>query len=140
MSRCQKCFKEYDDRIAAGICPFCGYQEGDQQDDPRYLQIGTVLQGRYVIGGAIGAGGFGITYKAWDRNHNICKAVKEYFQQGVVNRVVGSKEVLLTSEKRRDEFEYGKKRLLDEARIVAKFQSESIVRVDDFFEENGTSY
>ena len=46
----------------------------------------------------------------------------------------------MSAPKRQEEFEYGKERLLEEARIVAKFQSSSIVRVDDFFEENGTSY
>ena len=67
-------------------------------------------------------------------------AIKEYFQQGVVNRIPGDTDVFVAAPKRQAEFEYGKERLIEEARIVAKFQSPSIVRVDDFFEENGTSY
>ena len=39
-----------------------------------------------------------------------------------------------------EEFYYGEGRLLREAQIVSKFQSASIMRVNDFFEENGTSY
>lgn len=140
MTRCKKCFGEYDEVLAAGVCPHCGYYEGEQQDDPRYLPMGSLLHGRYIIGGVIGVGGFGITYKAWDNKYNICKAVKEYFQQGVVNRIPGDTQVFVSAPKRQEEFEYGKERLLEEARIVAKFQSSSIVRVDDFFEENGTSY
>ena len=140
MKRCEKCFGEYDERIAAGVCPHCGYMQGEQQDDPRYLPIGCMLHDRYIIGGVVGAGGFGITYKAWDAKYNVCKAIKEYFQQGVVNRIPGDTEVFVSAPKRQEEFEYGKERLLEEARIVAKFQSSSIVRVDDFFEENGTSY
>lgn len=140
MKRCEKCFGEYDESIAAGVCPFCGYMQGEQQDDPRYLPIGSILHDRYIIGGVVGAGGFGITYKAWDNKYNICKAIKEYFQQGVVNRIPGDTDVFVAAPKRQAEFEYGKERLIKEARIVAKFQSPSIVRVDDFFEENGTSY
>lgn len=140
MKRCEKCFGEYDESIAAGVCPFCGYIQGEQQDDPRYLPIGSILHDRYIIGGVVGAGGFGITYKAWDNKYNICKAIKEYFQQGVVNRIPGDTDVFVAAPKRQGEFEYGKERLIEEARIVAKFQSPSIVRVDDFFEENGTSY
>lgn len=140
MKRCEKCFGEYDESIAAGVCPFCGYIQGEQQDDPRYLPIGSILHDRYIIGGVVGAGGFGITYKAWDNKYNICKAIKEYFQQGVVNRIPGDTDVFVAAPKRQAEFEYGKERLIEEARIVAKFQSPSIVRVDDFFEENGTSY
>lgn len=140
MKRCEKCFGEYDESIAAGVCPFCGYIQGEQQDDPRYLPIGSILHDRYIIGGVVGAGGFGITYKAWDNKYNICKAIKEYFQQGVVNRIPGDTDVFVAAPKRQAEFEYGKERLIEEARIVAKFQSPSIVHVDDFFEENGTSY
>lgn len=140
MERCPRCFKTYDGIMAAGVCPHCGYYEGCEQDDPRYLPIGTVLNGRYIVGGVIGVGGFGITYKVWDSKHNISKAVKEYFQQGVVNRVPGTTEVLVSAKKRLEEFEYGKQRLLNEAQIVAKFQSPSIVKIDDYFEENNTSY
>ena len=108
MKRCEKCFGEYDESIAAGVCPFCGYIQGEQQDDPRYLPIGSILHDRYIIGGVVGAGGFGITYKAWDNKYNICKAIKEYFQQGVVNRIPGDTDVFVAAPKRQAEFEYGK--------------------------------
>ena len=140
MKRCEKCFCEYDEEIAAGVCPYCGHTEDEVPDDPRYLPMGSMLHDRYIIGGVVGAGGFGITYKAWDTRHNVCKAIKEYFQQGVVNRIPGDTKVFVSAPKRQEEFEYGKERLLEEARIVARFQSASIVRVEDFFEENGTSY
>lgn len=140
MGRCERCFQTYDDDIAMGVCPHCGYFEGFQEEDLRYLPIGTILQGRYCIGGVIGAGGFGITYKAWDLQHNVCKAVKEYFQQGVANRIPGTTEVIISAPKRAEEFEYGRTRLLNEAQIIAKFQSKAIVKVDDYFEENNTSY
>ena len=34
-------------------CPVCGWREG-QGNKPQQLQPGTVLQGRYVIGKALG--------------------------------------------------------------------------------------
>ena len=148
MITCKKCLRQYDETIAAGICPYCGcentealpVQAAKKPSDPRWLRAGTVLHGRYEVVQVIGAGGFGITYKVIDRYSGVFKAVKEYFQQGVVNRIPGTAEVLISAPKRREEFEYGRSRLLAEARIVAKFQSESIVRVEDYFEENNTSY
>lgn len=140
MIRCESCFAEYEEEKAFGVCPYCGYYDGYEPEDPRFLPIGTLLQNRYVIGGVIGVGGFGITYKAWDIQLKVCKAIKEYFQQGVVNRIPGTTEVLISNPKRREEFEYGKQRLLDEAEIVAKFQSPGIVRVDTYFAENNTAY
>lgn len=113
---------------------------GQSYEDPRWLPGGIVLHGRYEVCSVIGAGGFGITYKVWDINSGSYKAVKEYFQQGVVNRVPGTTEVLVSASKRREEFDYGKSRLLNEARVIARFQSASIVHVENYFEENNTSY
>ena len=121
MKRCEKCFGEYDERIAAGVCPHCGYMQGEQQDDPRYLPIGCMLHDRYIIGGVVGAGGFGITYKAWDVKYNVCKAIKEYFQQGVVNRIPGDTEVFVSAPKRQEEFEYGKERCWRKRALLPNF-------------------
>ncbi len=47
-------------------CPFCGFIENTLPQNVSYLRTGVVLKGRYTVGTVIGAGGFGITYKAWD--------------------------------------------------------------------------
>ncbi len=140
MPRCEFCFEEYDEKVAMGVCPFCGYHDGLRQKDPRYLPIGTLIHNRYVVGGVIGDGGFGITYRAWDTTLQTVIALKEYYQRGVVNRIPGTTDVFIAAPDRAEEFNYGKARLLREAQIVSKFQSSAIVRVNDFFEENGTSY
>ena len=146
MMQCSVCGQMFDETLAAGICPHCGQsvnsagEAAKKYDDPRWLPAGTVLHERYEVKEVIGAGGFGVTYKVWDLKNSVYKAAKEYFQQGVVNRIPGTTDVLISAPKRREEFEYGRARLLNEARIVAKFQSPSIVRVDDYFEENNTSY
>lgn len=142
MIKCNVCGKLIDENKAVGVCPFCGAEyNGDCENmDPRWLSKGTVLCKRYIVQTVIGAGGFGITYKVWDEKNKVYKAIKEYFQHGVVNRVPGESEVIISAPKRKSEFDYGKQRLIQEAEIVAKFQSSSIVRVDDYFEENNTSY
>lgn len=146
MAVCISCKKEFDEKIAYGICPFCGASqdvvddEDETENDPRCLRKGTILNGRYEIIKVLGAGGFGVTYKALDKTTGGLKAVKEYFQLGVVNRNPGTTEIVITAPKRREEFEYGRDRLINEAKIVAKFQSPGIVRVDDYFLENNTSY
>lgn len=131
-----------EDETGSAISPTMRLEENEEQkyEDPRWLQSGVILHGRYEVCKVIGAGGFGITYKVWDHKNTVYKALKEYFQQGVVNRIPGTTEVIVSAPKRREEFEYGKARLLNEAQIVAKFQSSTIVRVDDYFEENNTAY
>ena len=139
MAICYNCFREYDAEL--GFCPYCGYSSDENLSDDYLLAPGSMLLDRYIIGKAVGSGGFGNVYKAWDRKLETIVAVKEYYPQSIVNRIPGTAEVVLVSGKNRKEFEYGKSRLLQEARNIAKFSShKNIVNVFEFFEENNTSY
>ena len=65
MARCYQCMKEYPDGY--DICPHCGYDQTSEAENLYYLPAGTVLgQGRYLVGKAVNAGGFGIVYRVWD--------------------------------------------------------------------------
>ena len=89
----------------------------------------------------MGFGGFGITYRAWDRTLEKKVAIKEYYPNGIVNRVPAEKAVIIYSGSRADEFQNGKVRFLAEARHMARFNTHPhIVNVHEFFEENNTAY
>ncbi len=138
MKKCFSCFKECDESLH--ICPFCGDKLTDEPKEPIHLQPGTVLAERYIIGRAVGSGGFGIIYNAWDTKLDITVAVKEFFATRLVTRAAKTKEVII-NKKSQAEFEYRKARFLAEARNMAKFGShKSIPNVFEFFEENGTAY
>lgn len=137
--RCYSCMKEYPDEYE--VCPHCGYIRDSQGEGMYYLPQGVLLSGRYEIGIQINAGGFGIIYKAWDRIFNKLVAIKEYYPGGIAARTPGTKEVLVYSSKREDEYKKGRKRFLNEARTVAKFNTHpNIANVYDFFEDNNTAY
>lgn len=139
MAICYNCFKEYDEDL--GMCPYCGQTPEELPSDEYLLPVGTVLLNRYLIGKAVGSGGFGNVYKAWDKKLETVVAIKEYYPQSIANRIPGTAEVVLVSGKNRKEFEYGKSRLLQEARNIAKFSyHKNIVNVFEFFEANNTSY
>lgn len=139
MSICFNCFKEYDEKL--GFCPYCGQNPDDIKHEEYLIAPGTILIDRYIIGKAVGSGGFGNVYKAWDKKLETIVAVKEYYPQGIANRIPGTQEVILVSARNRKEFEYGKARLLQEARHIAKFSAhKNIVNVFEFFEANNTSY
>ncbi len=138
MKRCYSCFKEYESEFS--ICPYCGQIEITKPSEPIQLCPGTILQGRYILGEAVGAGGFGIVYKAWDSKLETVIAVKEFFVSRMMTRAEGEKKIIV-SKKSQVEFEYRKERFLAEARNMAKFGTHrSIPNVFEYFEENGTAY
>lgn len=137
--RCNGCFNYFDDEFE--LCPHCGYIDGAEPREPNHLFVGTELAGRYIIGNVLGFGGFGITYKAWDKKLDAVVAIKEYYPSGIVNRPPGTKNILLFSGKKKKEFEYGLTRFIEEARNMTNFNSHrNIVNVYEYFEENSTAY
>lgn len=125
----------------AAVCPHCG-KSPDYMAPPSHLKPGTVLRGKYVIGRALGQGGFGITYIGRDTALDTPVAIKEYFWRECAERNSRiSNAVTLSDLEQKDNFEEGKDRFIKEARTLAKFRDEpSVVSVWDVFEENNTAY
>ncbi len=104
-----------------------------------YLDRGTRIS-RYEVVAVIGAGGFGITYKAYDTRLLCEVAMKEYLPVELAARGSDQSTVLPRSQDVTEEYRHGLTRFLDEARVLAKFKNRHIVRVSDFMEVNGTAY
>ncbi len=124
-------------------CPYCGYRSSVGDGYARHiLRPHTVLCGKYMIGRVLGEGGCGITYLGYDLNLEIKIAIKEYYPSGFVARNTGQGfAVTALDEDKRSFFEDGKKKVIHEARILAKLSGlQGIVSVRDYFEENNTSY
>ena len=139
MKRCLHCMEIYQDEF--DVCPFCGFVEGTEPEIAYALPPGTVVADRYIIGTVIGAGGFGITYVAWDTKLEIKIAIKEYFPTGLVNRIPGTLPISLTGRNNEPVYQKGMQGFIAEARALAKFnESSGVVNVFDCIEENGTAY
>src|SRR5664279_139348 len=94
----------------------------------------------YEITGLIGEGGFGIVYLAWDHSLQRKVALKEYMPASMASRVAGSSAIVVKSERHLDTFKAGLKSFVNEARLLARFDHPSLVKVYRFWEENGTAY
>jgi serine/threonine protein kinase len=103
------------------------------------LAAGSRLES-FEIRNVLGVGGFGITYKGYDHSLHCDVAIKEYLPQGLALRAADGTTVAPKSANDEKYYEYGLKRFLEEARILAKFKERAIVRVSRFLEANGTAY
>jgi len=134
---CPSCFSGSG---GAQTCPVCGYTPAGESDWNR-LPPGTVLRERYAVGGALGQGGFGVTYLGLDLLLHTRLAIKEYYPSGICARNPESRSVRHASRDLEEDFKKGMEKFLEEARTLARFEDHpNIVSVKDFFEENGTAY
>ena len=99
------------------ICPKCDLPFDLPPKNALQMMPRTMLRDQYIIGRALGHGGFGITYLAWDIGLASRLAVKEYMPSGVAGRAGGTTKVHAYSEHTQQEFEWGLDRFLDEARV-----------------------
>ena len=135
---CFHCMSLLDE---TGKCLICGSKK-EENPVPHHLKPGTLLENRYLVGEAIGQGGFGITYIGMDTRLELKVAIKEYYPSGYVNRNTEvTDEITVAGEEQLEFIEKGKARFLSEAKILAEFHDhEGVVDVRDFFEANQTAY
>jgi len=93
----------------------------------------------YRIEQVLGAGGFGITYRARDTNLDKDVAIKEYLPGELAMRAPDG-NVVAQATSHEAGYKWGLERFLLEARTLAKFSHPHIVRVLRYFEANSTAY
>ena len=139
MHYCPYCFSQVEPEA---LCGSCGADHRGYVPGPHHLPPGTVLAGRYLLGVALGEGGFGITYLAADLRLGTKVAVKEYFPLDKATRQ-GQKTLTVTGYAGAGAavFQEGKARFLEEARTLSYIAGlPHIIHVLNCFESNGTAY
>ena len=133
------CFSCFQEKAHSGVCEHCGFDPAVQEKKyPLALPLGTILNGRYIIGRVLGQGGFGVTYLAQDFQTKQRVAIKEYFPSELSTRS-GSYRVVPYSGQREQDFEFGKKKFMQEAQTLAEFNSNPyIANIYLYFEEEST--
>ena len=124
------------------ICPHCGYDVRETGvEEAYYLEPGTVLQERYLLGRVLGCDGFGVTYIGYDIGQQRKVAVKEYLPSDCATRRLGTKKLTIYSGDAYEQFMAGLTSFLEEARGLAVFADiPEVVNIYDYFRENDTGY
>lgn len=125
---------------ANGVCEVCGRDNRERKNGNGELPF-ALLAGKYLIGHALGRGGFGITYVGMNTLLGKRVAIKEYFPADIAVRAADGINVEAVSEEVRSGFEAGKLNALEEARMIARVQNvQHVVGIYDCFHRNNTVY
>ena len=102
------------------------------------LPVGHRLH-EFELRGVIGVGGFGIVYRAFDHSLEREVAIKEYLPAALAGRS-GKQQVSLLSASHSETFALGMSSFVNEAKLLARFDHPSLLKVHRFWEDNGTAY
>jgi serine/threonine protein kinase len=102
------------------------------------LPSGTML-GEFELQSLLGVGGFGMVYRGYDHSLHRPVAIKEYMPSALVGR---GTDLLVSARSTADAkpFEAGLQSFMAEARLLARFDHPSLVKVYRFWEANNTAY
>ena len=102
------------------------------------LPAGTRF-GEFEIISVLGVGGFGIVYLAQDHSLERQVALKEYMPAALAARGAGPM-IAIRAGAFAETYAAGLRSFINEARLLARFDHPSLVKVYRFWEDNGTAY
>lgn len=136
---CTQCMSPAD----GPACPQCSAACEPARPIAQALPPQSILAGRYLVGGAVGGGGFGITYRALDLKSPSPEArivaIKEYFPRSMARR--DGELRVVPHEQHAQEFALWRDKVGQEYRTMVHLQNcDAVVHVRDVFSENDTVY
>lgn len=137
------CLKCFNPMVRDGKCTACGCDEASMKEKKyeEALVPGTLLKGRYLIGEALGCGGFGITYVGLDTKEQKKIAIKECFIYDICERIEDGQTVALKEKANEQIYTDAKDRFLKEIKLLKENRDNPvIIQVFDVFQENSTVY
>jgi serine/threonine protein kinase len=103
------------------------------------LASGTRLA-EFEILGLLGVGGFGMVYRAYDHSLQRDVAIKEYMPSSLASRSGDVLNISVRTSGDEETFQAGLQSFVGEARMLARFEHPSLVKVFRFWEANNTAY
>ncbi len=129
---CMQPISEFSDN-----CYHCGYPVKGQNPEG-YLPVRTRLGERYVVGRALEKRGDAIVYIGYDKTAKNTVIVREFYPEGIAQRL--SLQVVAL-EGRETAFDECLERFRKQSRIIARMRDvPAMISTYDMFEDNGTMY
>ena len=120
-------------------CPHCGYQEG-MPHSLTYLEPGTVLKDRYLVGKVISKNGEGATYISYDQTEDKKVLIREFMPEQIAERNESNQHIRPKTGYER-QFKTALSDFVELSRqLLAMNKVSSIVPVQDRFVDHDTVY
>lgn len=139
MKLCMGCMNQVADHEI--VCPHCGFNETTLRQESYYLDPGTIVGGKYIVGRVMSYGGHTVSYLGYDAEKNQKVIIKEYLPSDFSTRSDGEKEVTIYSGDAETQFMQGLTNYLNESsRIQQLGHVDGIADIYDCLAENETGY
>lgn len=123
----------------AEICPVCGYNESTPSDKS-YIEPGTLLNNRYIIGIKLNHNSEGATYLGYNQSIGCKVLIREYMPTGLCSRVKG-KPVISVQPAQVVQYKALMADFTELNKSLAQMRSGTIINPTlDLFSENNTTY
>ena len=122
------------------VCPRCGWNNQDRRNGEGELPFASLAH-KYIIGKALGRGGFGITYVGLNIALGTRVAIKEYFPAEISRRADNGADIVASAPEYEELYNRGKQKALTEAQVIAGVQDvRDVVRIYNVMGRNNTVY
>ena len=139
MKLCMVCMNQIEYHLLS--CPYCGFDESTLRQESYYLDPGSVVGGKYIVGRVLSYGGHTVSYLGMDAENNRKIIIKEYLPSDFSTRSEGEKDVTIYSGDGQVQFEQGLTNFLNEMNHIQHLQDMTgVARVYDCLAENETGY
>ncbi len=139
MRLCMGCMNQIDENLYK--CPHCGFDETNVRQEAYYLNPGTIVGGKFIVGKVLSYGGYTVSYIGMDAEYERKVVIKEYLPSDFSTRSEGEKKITIYSGDALEQFEQGLTNFLNEANRIQTLENpEGIARVFDCIAENDTGY
>lgn len=139
MKLCMGCMEYIDNNVTT--CPSCGYDGATLRQESYYLEPGTVVGERYIVGRAMFYEGDTVVYLGMDAERKCKVMIKEYLPTDFSTRWQGEKEITIYSGDALGQFEHGLTAFLNEANRIRQLHNvPGIAMIYDCVAENDTGY
>lgn len=139
MKICMGCMNQIADNER--ICSNCGFEQSNIREKSYYLDPGTILGGKYIIGKALEYNGYTVKYLGYDAEMQRKVIIREYLPSDFSTRSDGESDATIYSGDAYEQFSKGLQTFLNEGSLIQSLGNvDGIASIYDCVAANDTGY